>query len=48
MGRVQAPTEIAQLLNNLFEEMLKEVFLYGGTLDKYIGDCIMAFFGVTP
>ncbi len=39
------PTEIAQLLNNLFEEMLKEVFLYSGTLDKYIGDCIMAFFG---
>jgi len=39
------PTEIAQLLNNLFEEMLKEVFEYSGTLDKYIGDCIMAFFG---
>ncbi|MEH2349172.1 MAG: adenylate/guanylate cyclase domain-containing protein [Nostoc sp.] len=39
------PTAIAQLLNNLFEEMLKEVFTWGGTLDKYIGDCIMAFFG---
>ncbi|HLP91194.1 MAG TPA: adenylate/guanylate cyclase domain-containing protein [Nostocaceae cyanobacterium] len=39
------PTEIAQLLNNLFEEMLQEVFACGGTLDKYIGDCIMAFFG---
>ncbi|MBD2664756.1 adenylate/guanylate cyclase with GAF sensor and FHA domain protein [Richelia sinica FACHB-800] len=39
------PTEIAKLLNNLFEEMLQEVFAYGGTLDKYIGDCIMAFFG---
>lgn len=39
------PTAIAQLLNNLFEEMLKEVFTCGGTLDKYIGDCIMAFFG---
>jgi adenylate cyclase len=39
------PTEIANLLNNLFEEMLQEVFAYGGTLDKYIGDCIMAFFG---
>jgi adenylate cyclase len=39
------PTAIAKLLNNLFEEMLQEVFGYGGTLDKYIGDCIMAFFG---
>ncbi|BAY25347.1 adenylate cyclase [Calothrix sp. NIES-2100] len=39
------PTAIAELLNNLFEEMLQEVFAYGGTLDKYIGDCIMAFFG---
>ncbi|TAE59725.1 MAG: FHA domain-containing protein [Nostocales cyanobacterium] len=39
------PTEIAELLNKLFEEMLKEVFANGGTLDKYIGDCIMAFFG---
>ena len=37
--------EIAQLLNKLFEEMLQEVFACGGTLDKYIGDCIMAFFG---
>jgi adenylate cyclase len=39
------PTEIAELLNNLFEEMLQEIFACGGTLDKYIGDCIMAFFG---
>ncbi len=39
------PTAVAELLNNLFEEMLQEVFTYGGTLDKYIGDCIMAFFG---
>jgi adenylate cyclase len=39
------PTQIAEMLNNLFEEMLQEVFTYGGTLDKYIGDCIMAFFG---
>jgi adenylate cyclase len=39
------PTEIAQLLNDFFEEMLQEVFAARGTLDKYIGDCIMAFFG---
>ncbi|MEC4814622.1 MAG: adenylate/guanylate cyclase domain-containing protein [Scytonema sp. PMC 1069.18] len=40
-----SPTLIAELLNKLFEEMLHEVFACGGTLDKYIGDCIMAFFG---
>jgi adenylate cyclase len=39
------PTQIASLLNNLFEEMLQEVFAFGGTLDKFIGDCIMAFWG---
>jgi adenylate cyclase len=40
-----APTQVAELLNKFFEEMLQEIFAYGGTLDKYIGDCIMAFFG---
>jgi adenylate cyclase len=40
-----SPNEISDLLNRLFEEMLKPVFEAGGTLDKFIGDCIMAFFG---
>lgn len=40
-----SPRQIAQLLNSFFEEMLQEVFAVGGTLDKFIGDCIMAFFG---
>ncbi|MEB3295111.1 MAG: adenylate/guanylate cyclase domain-containing protein [Synechococcales bacterium] len=40
-----SPRQVADLLNHLFEEMLQEIFLLGGTLDKYIGDCIMAFFG---
>ncbi len=39
------PKEIADLLNAFFEEMLQEVFAVGGTLDKYIGDCLMVFFG---
>lgn len=40
-----SPAEVADLLNRFFEEMLQEVFALGGTLDKFIGDCIMAFFG---
>ncbi|MGA9377525.1 MAG: adenylate/guanylate cyclase domain-containing protein [Phormidium sp.] len=40
-----SPAKIAELLNAFFEEMLQEVFAEGGTLDKFIGDCIMAFFG---
>ena len=39
------PEELAELLNCFFEEMLKPLFAMGGTLDKFIGDCIMAFFG---
>jgi adenylate cyclase len=39
------PAEVASLLNHFFEEMLQEIFDLGGTLDKFIGDCIMAFFG---
>jgi len=39
------PEQVAELLNHFFEEMLKPLFAMGGTLDKFIGDCIMAFFG---
>lgn len=39
------PVSVANLLNSFFEEMLTEIFNLGGTLDKFIGDCIMAFFG---
>lgn len=40
-----SPAQTSQLLNSFFEEMLQEVFAVGGTLDKFIGDCIMAFWG---
>ncbi len=40
-----SPGEIARLLNRFFEEMMQSLFATEGTLDKYIGDCIMAFFG---
>lgn len=45
MSERLSATAIAELLNAFFDEMLVEVFDAGGTLDKFIGDCIMAFFG---
>jgi len=36
---------LADILNRTFEAMIDQIFSRGGTLDKYIGDAIMAFFG---
>ncbi len=37
--------ELADLLNAYLTEMTRVMFLYQGTLDKYIGDAIMGFWG---
>ncbi len=39
------PTEIAGLLNELFEKTTQIIFSYDGSVNKYIGDAIMAVFG---
>ncbi|HNI59112.1 MAG TPA: adenylate/guanylate cyclase domain-containing protein [Pseudomonadota bacterium] len=38
-------TEIVAMLNEYFEVMIEILFKYNGTLDKYVGDEIMALFG---
>jgi len=39
------PREVARLLNLFFSEMVDILFEHEGTLDKFIGDAIMAVFG---
>lgn len=39
------PTEVTRLLNAFFTPMTRVVLAAGGTLDKYMGDALMAFFG---
>jgi len=41
----QPPEEIAAFLNEFFSRAADSIFSFGGTLDKFIGDAVMAFFG---
>lgn len=46
MSEKLSPQEIALLLNDYFTIMTDVIFKYKGTLDKFIGDALMALFGV--
>jgi adenylate cyclase len=37
--------QVTQVLNRIFSDLSSVIFEYHGTLDKYIGDAIMAFYG---
>ncbi|MGZ4777570.1 MAG: adenylate/guanylate cyclase domain-containing protein [Thermoanaerobaculia bacterium] len=39
------PEEVSEFLSHFFNCAVESIFTYGGTLDKYIGDAVMAFFG---
>ncbi|MFC7331832.1 adenylate/guanylate cyclase domain-containing protein [Rhodocista pekingensis] len=39
------PPEVIELLRGFRQRMERCVFAHGGTIDKYVGDCVMATFG---
>lgn len=39
------PEVIVSILNELFTMLTEIVFKHGGTVDKFVGDCVMAFWG---
>jgi adenylate cyclase len=45
MSEKKEPAEIVHMLNDYFEVMVDVLFRHSGTLDKYVGDEIMALFG---
>lgn len=40
-----SPDKVLEILNEFFSRVTDVIFDHGGTLDKYIGDCVMALFG---
>jgi adenylate cyclase len=45
LSEAMSPDEIASLLTEYFTVMVEIVFEHGGTLDKFIGDALMALWG---
>ncbi len=45
MAESMRPDAIAQLLTEYFSEMVEIIFEHGGTLDKFVGDSVMALWG---
>ncbi len=45
MSESARPQDIVNMLNEYFEQMVEIVFKYEGTLDKFVGDEIMALYG---
>lgn len=45
MSEALDPEEFREVMNQCFHALTEPISAYGGTVDKFIGDCIMALFG---
>jgi adenylate cyclase len=45
LSESRSPEEVVELINRYFSLQVDVIWRHGGTLDKYIGDCIMAMWG---
>ena len=45
MSETMEPTQLQALLNSVFSRLTSKIRSNRGTIDKYMGDCVMAFWG---
>jgi adenylate cyclase len=46
MSESQSPEQVVEMLNEYFTQMVRQIRSCGGVVDKYIGDAIMALWGI--